>query len=241
LVAPYDDRMAESRTYWRSAAEDEAMQDAHGFVWKAMLDTIDVDLDGTRALDAGCNRGGFLRLLCDDRGIAEGRGYDPAAGAIADAQRLAGDRPLTFAVADTVPTGWDGFDVAFSHEVLYMLHDLAAHARAIFAALASGGVYFGVIGVHAASPFIADWHRANIEELHLPPLYGIDEVAAAFATAGFDVAGARLNIGFVPVGGHANTDHDATITADGSGFLGRLEYYNDHKILMRFQRPVHSG
>jgi hypothetical protein len=30
-----------------------------------MLDTIDVDLAGRQVLDAGCNRGGFLRLLAD--------------------------------------------------------------------------------------------------------------------------------------------------------------------------------
>src|SRR2546429_121417 len=77
-------------TYWRSAADDEAMQDEHGFIWRAMLDTIDVDLAGQRVLDAGCNRGGFLRLLADRNGIAEGFGYDPAAGAIEDARRLAG-------------------------------------------------------------------------------------------------------------------------------------------------------
>ena len=58
-------------TYWRSAADDEAMQDEHGFIWDAMLDTIDVDLGGRRVLDAGCNRGGFLRLLADARGIDE--------------------------------------------------------------------------------------------------------------------------------------------------------------------------
>jgi SAM-dependent methyltransferase len=95
-----------SRSYWRGAAEDVAMQDEHGFIWKAMLDTIDTDLAGSRVLDAGCNRGGFLRLLVDTAGIAEGYGYDPAFGAITDARRLAADRPLTFEVADTVPTEW---------------------------------------------------------------------------------------------------------------------------------------
>jgi hypothetical protein len=48
-----------SSSFWRGAAEDEAMQDEHGFIWKAMLDTIGTDLAGRRALDAGCNRGGF--------------------------------------------------------------------------------------------------------------------------------------------------------------------------------------
>src|SRR5579875_3689430 len=104
------------------------MQDDHGFIWLAMLDTIDTDLSGRRVLDAGCNQGGFLRLLVDAAGIAAGFGYDPASGAIADARRLAGDRPLTCEVADAVPDGWGDFDVAFSHEVLYLLDDLSAHA-----------------------------------------------------------------------------------------------------------------
>ena len=104
--------MAESRQYWRSAADDEAMQDAHGFVWQAMLDTIDVDLAGKRVLDAGCNRGGFLCLLSDACRIAEGWGYDPASGAIDDARRAAGARPLRFEVADSVPPGWGSFDAA---------------------------------------------------------------------------------------------------------------------------------
>src|ERR1700736_4773952 len=119
-----------SPSYWRGAAEDAAMQDEHGFIWKAILDTIDTDWAGRRVLDAGYTRGGFLRLLVDAEGIGEGYGYDPASGAIADARRLAGNRPLQFEIGDTVPSGWEGFDVAFSHEVLYLIHDLAAHATA---------------------------------------------------------------------------------------------------------------
>ena len=102
-----------TRTYWQDAAADAAMQEEHGFVWSAMLETIDLDLAGKRVLDAGCNRGGFLRLLADRYAIAEGFGYDPASGAIDDARRLAAGRPLTFAVSATVPAGWDGFDAAF--------------------------------------------------------------------------------------------------------------------------------
>src|SRR5271168_2151860 len=110
------------------------MQDEHGFIWKAILYTIDIDLAGMRVLDAGCNRGGFLRLLADTAGIAEGYGYDPASGAITDACRLAGDRSLIYEIADTVPDGWGDFDLAFSHEVLYLLDDLAAHAAGMYGA-----------------------------------------------------------------------------------------------------------
>src|SRR5712672_1757318 len=100
------------QTYWQTATADEWMQAEHAFVWKAMLETIDSDLAGKRVLDAGCNRGGFLRLLADQGDIAEGFGYDPAPGAIDDARQLAGTRPLQFEVADTVPGGWLDFDTA---------------------------------------------------------------------------------------------------------------------------------
>jgi SAM-dependent methyltransferase len=179
-------------------------------------------------LDAGCNRGGFLRLLAERCGIAEGFGYDPASGAIEDARRLAGQRPLRFEVADTVPGGWGGFDAAFSHEVLYLLHDLAPHARAIFEALAPGGVYYAVMGVHAGSPLMTEWHHANAEELDLPRLYDIEEVVAVFEAAGFDAAAARLAVRFVPTAGHGHHERGR--------LLGWVDYYCDQKLVLRFGR-----
>ncbi len=215
-----------SKTYWQGATADAVMQDDHGFIWEAMLETIDIDLAGKRVLDAGCNQGGFLRLLADRCAIAEGFGYDPAAGAVKDARRLAGQRPLRFEAADTVPAGWSGFDAAFSHEVLYLLHDLPAHAAAIFGALVPGGVYYAVMGVHGASPLMAEWHRANAEQMRLPELYEIDEVIAVFKAAGFDTAAARLAIGFVPTAAHGHHKR--------GGLLDWLDYYRDQKLLLRF-------
>jgi SAM-dependent methyltransferase len=220
-----------STSYWRGAAEDEAMQDEHGFIWKAMLDTIDADLAGKRVLDAGCNRGGFLRLLVDAAGIAEGYGYDPASGAITDARRLAGDRPLSFEVATTVPKCWGGFDLAFSHEVLYLLEDLVAHASSLFDALRPGGAYFAVMGVHGGSPLMTSWHAADAAELGLPRLYELDEVARVFEGAGFSVFVANLKLGFVPVSAHRH-GHD-----DRGDLLAWLNYYNREKVLFRFIRP----
>ena len=215
-------------TYWRSAADDEAMQDEHGFIWRAMLDTIDVDLAARRVLDAGCNRGGFLRLLVDGPGIAEGFGYDPAGGAVEDARRLAGGRPLHFEASSSVPEAWSGLDVAFSHEVLYLLPDLAAHAVAIHRSLRPGGVYFAVMGMHCGSPLMVEWHAANQEELQLPPLYDIDEVIATFGRAGFDASVARLAIGFVPATGHGH-EHEGRLP-------DWLAYYHDQKLMLRFAR-----
>jgi SAM-dependent methyltransferase len=221
-----------STQYWRGAAEDEAMQDEHGFIWKAMLDTVDTDLTGKRVLDAGCNRGGFLRLLVDSEGISEGYGYDPASGAISDARRLTGDRPLSFEVATTVPDSWGDFDLAFSHEVLYLLEDLVAHASSLFDALRPGGAYFAVMGVHGGSPLMAAWHAASAAEFGLPRLYELDEVAGVFEGAGFSVSVANLKLGFVPVSAHRHEHHHR------GTLLAWLDYYSREKVLFRFTRPA---
>jgi SAM-dependent methyltransferase len=213
--------------YWRSKTDDEAMQDEHEFLWRAMVNTIDVELSGRRVLDAGCNRGGFLRLLADEHRIAEGFGYDPATGAIADAQRLTGGRPLHFESASSVPAAWSGFDVAFSHEVLYLLPDLATHAAAIHDALRPGGVYFAAMGVHSGSPLMVEWHSANRDEVQMPTLYDIDDVVTTFRHAGFAASLARLNIRFVPVVGHGQDERRP---------LDWLAYYYDDKVLLRFAR-----
>jgi SAM-dependent methyltransferase len=202
------------------------MQDEHSFIWRAMLETVDVDLSGKRILDAGCNRGGFLRLLADRNNIAEGAGYDPAAGAIDDARRMAGQRPLRFETGRSVPEEWRGFDVAFSHEVLYLLPDLAAHARAIRRSLRPGGVYFAVMGVHTRSPMMVEWHSVNTERLRLPPLYDVDDVITTFLQTGFEASIAQLAIGFVPI-----TDFEHH---DEGGALDWLTYYSNEKVLLRF-------
>ena len=207
------------------------MQEEHGFLWRSLLDTLDVDLAGRRVLDVGCNRGGFLRLLVDESGIAQGYGYDPASGAIDDARRLADGRQLTFETAVTVPAGWADFDAAFSHEVLYVLHDLASHAAALFAALQPGAPYFAVMGVHAGSRMMSAWHGSVADELALPRLYDLDEVVEVFDTAGFEVSVARLRLGFVPVsarrGGHEHR----------RGLMEWLDYYARDKVVFRFTRP----
>jgi SAM-dependent methyltransferase len=220
--------------YWRSAAEDETMQDEHGFIWNAMLDTVDTDLAGKKVLDAGCNRGGFLRLLVDTAGIAEGFGYDPASAAVDDARRLAGGRPLTFESASNVPEGWTGFDAAFSHEVLYLIHDLDEHAGAVFRALNPRAPYFAVMGMHSGSAIMREWHAENAGELDLPPMYSLDEVARTFEGVGFDVSVARLKLGFVPLAAHRSGHRRR------EDLLEWLDYYSREKVLFRFTRPAGS-
>ncbi len=218
--------------YWRGAAEDEVMQDEHGFIWLAMLEMVDRPLAGAKVLDVGYNRGGFLRLLVDRGSIDSGFGYDPAPSAIEDARRLAGDRPLTYETAATVPDGWSGFDVAFSHEVLYVLADLREHASAVFAALAPGGSYFATIGVHADSPLMVTWHAEHAVDLGLPGLYHLEDVADVFEKAGFDVGVGRLPFRFVPVHAHRGDAHADTRLSSW------LDYYCRDKVMFSFTKPA---
>jgi SAM-dependent methyltransferase len=218
--------------YWRGATEDEVMQDEHEFIWLAMLEMVDVPLSGRKVLDVGCNRGGFLRLIFDRAEIGSGSGYDPAHGAIEDARHLAGLRALTFEVAQTVPDEWSGFDVAFSHEVLYVLHDLPSHAAALYAALVPGGSYFATMGVHADSALMVAWHGEKATELDLPGPYRLDAVADIFEAAGFDVAVGLLPMRFVPVHAHRGDSHADTSLSSW------LDYYDRDKVMFRFKKPA---
>jgi SAM-dependent methyltransferase len=217
--------------YWRGATEDEVMQDEHGFIWLAMLEMVDIDLSGKKVLDVGCNRGGFLRLLVDRICIGEGYGYDPAASAIDDARRLAGARPLTFEIGATVPPGWSKFDAAFSHEVLYLLHDLPTHAAALFASLVPGGSYFATMGVHADSSLMTQWHADNATNLDLPGPYRLEEVGDVFERVGFEVSVGRLPFRFVPVHAHRGDAPDPRLSS-------WLDYYYRDKVMFRFNKAT---
>jgi SAM-dependent methyltransferase len=173
--------MLEAPRYWQSADEDAAMQEEHDFIWRAMLVTAEVELAGRRVLDAGCNQGGFLRLLATRRELR-------------------------------------------SHEVLYLVHDLSARAAAVHRSLAPGAAYYAVMGVHAGSPGMADWHAANAERLNLPPLQSLDEAVRRFTAVGFHAAASRLKVGFVPLSDHARS------------FPAGLEYFYEHKVMLRFRK-----
>lgn len=80
----------------------------------------------TRAASCGC----FTTGIPSSRRV----GIDIARESVARADLLKGYRPIEYKVGGGAAALGRTFDFAFSHEVLYLLPDLAAHAADIKAA-----------------------------------------------------------------------------------------------------------
>jgi SAM-dependent methyltransferase len=122
------------------------------------------------------------------------------------------------------------FDFAFSHEVLYLLGDLAAHAADMKAALRPGGAYVAAVGCHTDSAVWAHW-RKLIAETSSIPLYdhSLEEIARVFSAAGFTIGVRPLALdAFMPV--TVGSPYFPKIT-------DQLRYYTVDKVLFRFVRP----
>lgn len=217
-------------TWNRNPADEEAMGAAHAPIWRRMADvSVPHDLSASTVLDYGCNQGGFLRLLYDNHPFKSAVGIDIARESVGRAELLKGHRPIEYKVTDRAASLGRTFDYAFSHEVVYLLPDLAAHARDMKAALRGGGTYIAAIGCHTDSSLWPRW-RELISETSSIPLYdhSLEDVSKAFTEAGFTVSVRPLALdAFMPV----------TI---GSAYFPKvadqLRYYDTDKVLFRFVR-----
>jgi SAM-dependent methyltransferase len=145
------------RTWAKDAAEEDAMNDDHDHLWRQLIRHLQEDsLAGKAVLDYGCNQGGFLRLLLEMKPFRHGTGTDIALESLAVARLRAGGLPLDFVRVEDLKDRRLAFDVAVSHEVLYLLPELAAHAGLIGHVLKPGGVYYAAIGCHTGNP---QWRR----------------------------------------------------------------------------------
>jgi SAM-dependent methyltransferase len=218
------------RTWNRNEADEEAMGAAHAPIWRRMIDvSIHQDLRPSTLLDYGCNQGGFLRMLYDRHPFESAVGIDIARESVARADLLKGYRPIEYKVAESAATLGRTFDFAFSHEVLYLLPDLAAHSADIKAALKPGGTYVAAMGCHKDSAVWPRWRKVLAETSSIP-LYdhSLDNVARAFSDAGFHVGVRPLDLdAFMPV--TVGSEYFPKI-------VDQLRYYSQDKVLFRFVR-----
>jgi SAM-dependent methyltransferase len=219
-------------TWNRNPAEEEVMGAAHAPIWRRMIDvSVPHDLHDSTVLDYGCNQGGFLRMLYDRYPYKDAVGIDIARESVGRAQLLKGYRPVEYKVANSATSLGRVFDYAFSHEVIYLLKDLTAHAEDIKASLRPGGSYVAAMGCHVDSAVWPHW-RQLIAETSSIPIYdhSLEEVARAFSDAGFSVAARPLALdAFMPV------------TVGSAYFpkvVDQLRYYTQDKVLFRFVRTL---
>lgn len=217
-------------TWNRNPADEEAMGAAHAPIWRRMVDvSVPHDLSAATVLDYGCNQGGFLRLLYDNHPFKSAVGIDIARESVARAELLRGHRPIQYKVADQAASLGQTFDFAFSHEVIYLLPDVAEHARDLRQALRPGGTYIAAIGCHTDSSLWPRW-RKLIAETSSIPIYdhSLEDVSKAFADAGFGVAVRPLAL-----------DAFMQVTTGSAYFpkvTDQLRYYTTDKVLFRFVR-----
>jgi SAM-dependent methyltransferase len=218
-------------TWNRNPADEEAMGAAHAPIWRRMIDvSVPHDLHDSTILDYGCNQGGFLRMMYDRSPFRAAVGIDIARESVARADLLKGHRPIEYKVGDKAAALGRTFDFAFSHEVLYLLGDLAAHANDMKAALRPGSAYVAAVGCHTDSTVWTHW-RKLIAATSSIPLYdhSLEDVAKAFSTAGFTVGVRPLALdAFMPV--TVGSQYFPKIT-------DQLRYYSTDKVLFRFVRP----
>ena len=214
-----------------SQAHEDEMNDDHAMLWRRMIALMaERDLTGRTVLDFGCNQGGFLRLLHGIRPYERAVGIDIATESVALAVARRGLVPADYRVATNLAEFHGAFDIAFSHEVLYLLEDIAGHAREIHAALKPGGVYYAAIGCHADSREWSRW-RDLIQTYSSLPVYGrtLDGYADAFRTAGFRVFARRFAVDeFIHLGAG---DAFASVAE-------RLDYYTNVKTLFRLVKSI---
>jgi len=219
-------------TWNRNPADEEAMGAAHAPIWRRMVDvSVPHDLSASTVLDYGCNQGGFLRLLYDTHPFKAAVGIDIAHESVGRAELLKGHRPIDYKVANAAAALGQTFDFAFSHEVLYLLPDLAMHANDMKAALRPGGSYVAAMGCHTGSAMWPHWRKLITETSSIPIHdHSLEDVAKAFSAAGFTVGVRPLALdAFMPV----------TV---GSPYFPRitdqLRYYSTDKVLFRFVRQA---
>jgi len=176
-------------TWHKDRTRESAMGPAHAPVWRHLIDLVpERDLTHAQVLDFGCNQGGFLRLLHAIRPFRFGLGVDIAAESVARAEQLKGDLPLAYDLVPGLAAHPGRFDLAFSHEVIYLVPDVVGHARQVLAALRPGGVYYAATACHTGNRLWPLWRRLIEDRSRLEfPDRSLDDYAGAFHEAGFAV------------------------------------------------------
>lgn len=222
--------MEKIKTWAKLQDEEELMNDHHAPFWRTIINQMtEQDLHNASVLDFGCNQGGFLRTLYYTKPFRRGIGVDLAVQSLGVADQLKGNLPLCYETPEILDELTGQIDVAFSHDVIYLLPDLAEHARKISDVLTDGGIYYAATGCYAEMPLWPLWQKEVESYSNVPlPNHSINDFAQAFWDAGFDVAIQKCRPeGFVTCW-QGRESYFPKVT----DFLA----YYDYKIIFRFSK-----
>jgi SAM-dependent methyltransferase len=202
------------------------MAEGHAPIWRHLINLLlEKDLSTFSIVDFGCNQGGFLRLLHAMRPFRRALGIDIARKSIERADALKADMPIQYQVASDLAGREGEFDLAFSHEVIYLISDIDRHAAELWRALRPRGVYYAVTGCHTDNPLWPRWRGFIAEKTNTTVQdRSISDYAQSFAAAGFAVSARKLGFtGFIPY------------AEDGwmPNYAEALQYYTETKIVFR--------
>lgn len=217
-------------TWYVDPKAEDAMSDGHAPIWRHLIGLVsETDLSALSVLDFGCNQGGFLRMLHTMRPFRRALGIDIARKSIERAKALKADMPIQYQVGDNVAGLEQEFDLAFSHEVIYLVADIDRHASELWHALKPGGVYYAVTGCHSDNPLWSQWRGLVAEKTNtVVQDRSVADYARSFSKAGFDVSARKLAFtGFVPF-----SEDDWM-----PNFADALRYYSETKIVFRVVKP----
>lgn len=218
-------------TWYIDPNAEANMADGHAPIWRHLIGQLpEQDLTTKAILDFGCNQGGFLRHLYALRPFHRALGVDIAKQSVAKANEFKGVLPVQYET-DVTLRGWDGqFDLAVSHEVIYLVEDIDAHARDLWRVLKPGGVYYAVTGCHTDNPLWPRWRELVAQRTNtVVQDRSITDYARSFGEAGFRVFARKFAFdGFLPYIAQGWTPD----------FRDTLDYYTDRKILFQLVKPV---
>lgn len=218
-------------TWLTNSKEENAMFDDHYPLWQVMINRMsEASLEGKTVLDFGCNQGGFLRVLYQQKPFQKGIGIDVARQAIQIADDSKGNLPITYEVRDNLAPFQSAIDIAFSHEVLYLIRDLEQHAQGMFTCLQPKGTYYAALGCHSDNPLWSTWKKMIEAESNLEVQnYSLNFIADTFRNAGFSVFAQKFML------------NDFMLMKESSTYfpnvIDSLNYYWDYKILWKFVKP----
>ena len=177
-------------TWVKDTTGENEMETRHRPGWKAVIDAMrEQELTKANVLDFGCNQGGFLRYLYENKPFKKATGIDLGAKSIAVAKERRGELPISYVVTGSPETLDERFDIAFSLSVLYLIGDLAEHAAKIRRSLNSSGVYYATYTDYRDNPSAAYFLQTISQDSVLKPCaHTIDMIAGAFFTEGFQVS-----------------------------------------------------